>query len=67
MNTFLKWVSWLTAAGSTYLIAMGFLAYLLGNIQIFRVHYGTYLLFGGYLMTFSIMVILLRIACGKKS
>jgi|GEM_PF-7043409 len=67
MSAFLKWFSWLAAAGSAYLIGMGFLAYLLGNIQLFGVHYGTYLLFGGYWVLFSIMVILLRIACQKNS
>ncbi len=66
METLLKWASWLVAAASTYLIGLGFLGYLLGNIQIFGVHYGTYILFGGYFILFSIMVILLKISCQKK-
>jgi hypothetical protein len=65
MNTFLKWASWLVSAVSAYLIGMGFLGYLLGNIQIFGVRYGTYLMFGDYFVMFSIMVILLKISCQK--
>jgi hypothetical protein len=67
MNSFLKWASWLVAAVSAYLIGFGFLGYLLGNIQIFGVWYGTYLFFGGYFLLFAIMVILLKISCQKKS
>jgi hypothetical protein len=67
MNSFLKWASWLFAAGSAYLIGFGFLGYLLGNIRIFGVRYDTYLYFGEYFVLFTIMVILLRIACQKKS
>jgi hypothetical protein len=67
MNTFLKWASWLVAAVSAYLIGMGFLGYLLGNIMIFGVRYGTYLFFGEYWLLFSIVVILLKISCRKDS
>ena len=66
MNSILKWASWLTAAGSVYLIIMGFLGYLLGNIRIFGVGYGTYLFFGGYLVLLSIMVILLKMSFREK-
>ena len=66
MNSFLKWASWLVAAGSAYLIGCGFLGYLLGNIRIFNVKYTTYLYFGEYLVLFAIMVILLKISCNKK-
>jgi hypothetical protein len=65
MYTFLKWASWVLAAGSAYLIFMGFIAYMLGPIQILGVHYGTYLAFGGFLTSIAIMVILLKISCKK--
>ena len=67
MNSLLKWASWLTAALSTYLIGLGCLGYLLGNIQIFSVRYATYLYFGEYFVFLSIMVILLKISSQKES
>jgi hypothetical protein len=67
MNVFLKWASWVVAAGASYCILLGLLGYLLGNIPIFGVKYGTYLIFGGYIVLFAIMVILLKISHQDKS
>jgi hypothetical protein len=67
MNSILKWATWLVVALSTYLMVFGFLGYLLGNVQIFGVRYGTYLLFGGYFTLFAIMVILFKISSQNKS
>ncbi|MDP1622267.1 MAG: hypothetical protein Q8M08_08000 [Bacteroidales bacterium] len=66
MKSLLTWASWLVAVVSTYLITMGCLGYLLGNIQIFNVRYTTYLSFGGYFVLLAIMVILLKISYQKK-
>ena len=67
MNTILKWASWVVTAGASYLIILGFLSYIIGNTPVFGVKYGTYLLFGGYLTLFGIMVILLKISCQEKT
>jgi hypothetical protein len=66
MKAFLNWSSWIAAAVSTYLILMGCLGYLLGNMQIFGVKYDTYLTFGGYFVLLAIMVILLKISVREK-
>ena len=65
MNLILKWVSWLACGAATYLLFMGCLGYLLGNIQLLHVKYTTYILFSGYFLLFAIMVLVLRIACRK--
>jgi len=61
MNSILKWVSLAASALALIMIFLGILAYLLGNILIFDVRYGTYLLFGHYVLITSILLVLLAI------
>jgi hypothetical protein len=66
METLLKWVSWLVSAVAILFIILGSIGYLLGNIQIFSVYWGTYYLFAGYFIFLAIMIILLEISCKMK-
>jgi hypothetical protein len=62
MKTILKWLAWLGSAFATLLIFLGSLGYLLGNIQIFGIRWGTYYLFAGYFVQFAILFVVFYIA-----
>jgi hypothetical protein len=66
MTTILKWASWLVSAVAICFMILGSLGYLLGNIPIFAVKWGTYYFFGGYLMLLAILLVLLSMSCKEK-
>jgi hypothetical protein len=63
MKNILKWGSWIVSALALSLIFLGTLAYLLGNILVLGVRYGTYYYFGQALVFSAILLVLLNIAC----
>ena len=66
MKKILQWASWLLSAVSICFMILGSLGYLLGNIHIFGVKWGTYYLFAGYFIPLSILVLLLSMTCCEK-
>ena len=66
MTTILKWASWLVSAVAICFMILGSIGYLLGNVSIFSTKWGTYYLFGGYLMLLAILLVLLSMSCKEK-
>jgi hypothetical protein len=66
MKTILKWASWLVSAFSLLLMIVGSLGYLLGNIHILGIRWGTYYLFAGYFVPLAILLVLLEISFREK-
>jgi hypothetical protein len=62
MKTVLKWLSWLSTAFATLLLFLGSLGYLIGNVPIFGIKWGTYYLFGGYFVQLAILFVVFYIA-----
>jgi predicted anti-sigma-YlaC factor YlaD len=62
MILILKWAGWAVSALSLLLIFFGFIAYMLGNIQILGAHYWTYFIFGQNLLFSAILLVLLNIS-----
>jgi hypothetical protein len=66
MKTILQWASWLVSAFAIYLIFMGSLCYLVGDVRLFGVLWGTYYLFAGYFIPLAILMVLLSMSFKKK-
>ena len=59
MTAIVKYVAWIVSILALLMIFFGFLGYFLGNIRIFGNLYGTYFLFGHYLLFSSVVLLLL--------
>jgi hypothetical protein len=66
MKTILKWASWLVSALAICLMFLGSLGYLLGNISIFSIKWGTYYYFAGNFIFLAILLVLLGMSCDGK-
>jgi hypothetical protein len=62
MSAMIKWASWTFSTITILMILIGFYGYLMGNIQVFGVRYGTYILFSQYMFYVSALFILLSIS-----
>jgi len=67
MKTILKWASWLLSAVTICFMILGSLGYMLGNVQIVGVKWGTFYLFSGYLTPLAILLVVLSMSCCEKN